>query len=98
MTQRNVTLTFEDQQFPQGTVAGAVVVNIVPPSGATIVTTLADGETSFQVELSANTTYTISAYRQDGNGDPLGTVVSVSYTEPVGGMVTISVPKTVSIS
>ena len=98
MTNRNVTLTFEDQQFPQGTVAGAIVVNIVPPSGATIVTTLANGETSFQVELSANTTYVISVYRQDGNGDPLGSVVTVSYTEPIGGMVTISVPKTLTVS
>ena len=86
------------QDFPAGTTTGNIVVSLVPGGGqvAPASQTLPDaGSVTFDAVPPG--AWTASAVRDDGNGNALGTAVTVAFTVPTP-VVSVNVPQTITVT
>ena len=100
---RTDSITLEGRDFPADTVAGKLRITVTPEGGESIVTDVdvaADATSvNFSFETAANTFYSLAHQRLDGNGEPLGDAVAITWAEPdVPGTVTITIPILASVA
>lgn len=100
MSDRNVVISYTEREFPEGTIAGKVLVSIISnPPIVTNDTFEFDGNTedNFIYTFLAGVEYTISAMRVDNNGQLLGNLFSTTWLEPVSITVKINVPTSITV-
>jgi hypothetical protein len=92
-----VTVAVVSQEFPAGTVAGSIVVSLVPKAGQTAPTpqTLPDAGTVTFANVAPGA-WTASAVRDDGAGNAIGVAQTADFTVPTP-LVAVNVPSTVSV-